>query len=371
MFIDRRYFRYFDWLSLFILITLSTIGLLFVFSATFTPENPFSFFFKKQLFGVITGFFIYFFFSFKDLRNFARLSHLFYYLTLILLSYTYFAGQIGMGAKRWISLYFFKFQPSELSKLFLPPFIATYFIEQNLPKFHARFSLYWKEFIFPIIILFTSFFLILKQPDLGTALIVLATGFIMLRIIGLPDKVFVITALFLLAISPIVWKNLKTYQQKRILVLFGKGDKQKDRYQIEQSKIAIGSGGKWGKGLLKGTQNKLAFLPENHTDFIFSVICEEWGFFGALIILLLFFTLFTRITYVILQTKNIFDQIVGIGLLSHILLSTIINIGMSVGILPIVGIPLPFISYGISNLWISFASIGWLNNIAIRRFCNY
>ena len=122
---------------------------------------------------------------------------------------------------------------------------------------------------------------------------------------------------------------------------------------------------------MKGTQNKLAVLPEDHTDFIFSVICEELGFVGALFILLLFCGLFTRLMFIILQTKSIFDQTIGIGLLSHIMISTIINIGMTVGLLPTVGIPLPLFSYGITHLWVTLASLGWINNIAMRRFNHY
>jgi len=150
--------------------------------------------------------------------------------------------------------------------------------------------------------------------------------------------------------------------------LLGQGSEQKERYQIEQSKIAIGSGGLTGKGLLKGTQNKLAFLPEDHTDFIFSVICEEWGFLGALTILILFCLLFIRILYITIKLPSASLQIISIGLVIHIMLSVCINIGMVTGILPIVGISLPLFSYGLSNLWVTLASLGWLNNIAIRRF---
>ena len=135
-----------------------------------------------------------------------------------------------------------------------------------------------------------------------------------------------------------------------------------------QSKIAIGSGGIFGKGLLKGTQNKLSFLPEDHTDFIFAVICEEFGFAGALLIFILFSILFFKIIIITLQLDNIAEQIITTGLLLHILLSVSINIGMVTGILPIVGIPLPLFSYGITNLWITMASLGVINNISIKRF---
>ena len=168
--------------------------------------------------------------------------------------------------------------------------------------------------------------------------------------------------------TPFLWSVLKPYQKQRILVFLGEGSNKKERYQLEQSKIAIGSGGLTGKGLLKGTQNKLAFLPEDHTDFIFSVICEEWGFTGALIILLLFCLLFGRIIFITMQITNLFEQIISLGLLSHLMLCVITNIGMVTGILPIVGIPLPFFSFGSTHLWIGLATLGWLNNIAMRRF---
>jgi rod shape determining protein RodA len=137
---------------------------------------------------------------------------------------------------------------------------------------------------------------------------------------------------------------------------------------VEQSKIAIGSGGTWGIGLLQGTQNKLGFLPEDHTDFIFSVICEEIGFAGAFVVVLLYLLLFSRILWAIIQVKNFFEQIIAVGLVAHIVLAVCINIGMVTGILPVVGIPLPLLSYGSTNLWIVLASLGWLNNIMIRRF---
>ena len=366
--IDKRYFRYFDWFSFVITIILLSIGLLFVFSSTYKVDKPFSIFFKKQLFGTISGLIIYFFFCLKDLRPFKRLGYFTYFLILGLLTYTLFAkGGTVMGANRWISLYFFKFQPSELIKLFLPIFLAYYFYStsSNLSKPHQK---KFKKFVFPLFILFISFALITKQPDLGTALIVLFSGLILLWIIGLDKKFFLLSGLILAISAPFLWTNLKPYQKQRILILLGQGDEKKERYQLEQSKIAIGSGSLTGKGLLKGTQNKLAFLPENHTDFIFSVICEEWGFFGATLVLILFCLLFGRIIFITLDLSNPFEQIISIGLLSHLMLSVCINIGMVTGMLPIVGIPLPFLSYGVTHLWINLASLGWLNNIAIRRF---
>ncbi|MCK4651069.1 rod shape-determining protein RodA [Candidatus Babeliales bacterium] len=367
--LEKRYFRYFDWINFSLTLILLSIGLLFIFSSTYKPEKPFSIFFKKQLCGIISGLLIYLFFSIKDIRFLNKIGYFLYFIILGMLIYTIINGWIVMGAKRWIPLYFFRFQPSELTKLFLPVFIAHYFEKQNPKKLKPTLhKIKFKKFIFPLSILLISIFFILKQPDLGTAIVILLSGFILFWFIGINKKFFIIFGLIIFISTPFLWTFLKPYQKQRILVLLGYGDAKKERYQLIQSKIAIGSGGIIGKGLLKGTQNKLDFLPENHTDFIFSVICEESGFIGALIILFLFCILFTRIIFIIIQLTNFFEQIISLGLLSHLMLSMCINVGMGIGILPIVGIPLPLFSYGITNLWITLASLGWLNNIAIRRF---
>ena len=366
MFISKRYVRYFDWIGFTLVLMLLGLGLLFVFSSTYKPDRWFSIFFKKQVFGAVTGLVVYLGFSFLQLRNFSRLSYYIFYSTVFLLIYTILGGWIGMGAKRWISVYFFRFQPSELVKFFLPAFFANYFLDNYAAV--ATKKLDFKSYLYPLFILFIVFVLIRKQPDLGTALIVGFSGVLLLWFIGIGKRFFIATGLVVLLGAPMLWTMLKPYQQRRVKVLFGYGDAKKERYQIEQSKIAIGSGGVWGKGFLLGTQNKLEFLPEDHTDFIFSVICEEWGFMGALLVLMLFVLLFLRLSIIIIQTPLFFDQIIGLGLLGHILISVCVNIGMVIGILPIVGIPLPLLSYGISNLWITMASLGWLNNIAIKRF---
>ena len=368
MLIDRRYFRFFDWFSFAITLTLLGIGLLFVFSSTYKPDIPFSPFFKKQLTGAIIGLFIYLFFCIKDLKTLTQLGYLGYFGSVALLVVAHIAGYSAMGAKRWIPLFFLKGQPSELAKLFLPTFISHYYENANFSTRFKNSPFPIKEALAPLIMLAITFVLILKQPDLGTALLVLFSGLILLWVAGLNKKFFLILGLCSVVSAPILWRVLKPYQQQRILVLLGQGSEQKERYQIEQSKIAIGSGGLTGKGLLKGTQNKLAFLPEDHTDFIFSVICEEWGFLGALTILILFCLLFIRILYITIKLPSASLQIISIGLVIHIMLSVCINIGMVTGILPIVGISLPLFSYGLSNLWVTLASLGWLNNIAIRRF---
>jgi len=168
-------------------------------------------------------------------------------------------------------------------------------------------------------------------------------------------------------LTPISWKMLKPYQKKRVAVFLGYGESKKERYQIEQSQISIGSGGLLGKGILRGTQNRFSFLPERRTDFIFSVLCEELGFFGALLVILLYLLLFIRVFTIIMRIESPFIQLFAIGIVAHIFISAIINMFMVTGLLPIVGIPLPLMSYGLSNLWTTFISLGWLNSIKIQK----
>lgn len=366
--LKKRYLKNFDLIITILTTSLLIFGLFFVFSSTYTPERPFSIFFKKQFFGAISGIIIYILFSIKNMETIKRFGFIAFFITIGLLSYTFLSGFVAMGAKRWISIYFFKFQPSELTKLFLPIFLAYYFYEYKTLKLNLNNKIKIQNFFVPTIILFFAFTLILKQPDLGTALIILFTGIILFWIIGLSKKVLIGSMIILIISAPFLWTKLKPYQKQRVLVLLGEGSARKERYQLEQSKIAIGSGGIFGKGFLNGTQNKLSFLPEDHTDFIFSVICEELGLLGALFVFLLFTMLFFKIIILTLQLSTMSEQIIVIGLMLHIMLSVCINIGMVIGVLPIVGIPLPLFSYGITNLWITLASLGCINNISMRRF---
>lgn len=362
-FIDRRYFTYFDWISFFLTIALCSIGLIFVLSATYTPAEPYSLFFKKQLVGCATGFVLYFIFCIFDYRTLQQYGHLMYILIIGLLFFTIIKGTIGMGAQRWVNLFFFKFQPSELTKLFFPAYFSyTLSTEAHAPEHKS------KTFLYMFIVLAISSLLIIKQPDLGTGILVFLSGIVLMWCAGLDRKYFVIGIIFFLLTAPISWKLLKPYQKNRVLVFLGAGSSHKERYQIEQSKIAIGSGGICGKGYLEGTQNKLHFLPEGRTDFIFSVLCEEMGFLGALTLFVLYLLLFLRLLHIITTIQNVYTQLLAIGLMFHMVLATIINCAMVTGLLPVVGIPLPLVSYGISNLWICLASLGWINGIAIRRF---
>lgn len=312
---------------------------------------------------MISGIFLYIIFTCIDYRHLCLWGYFIYWLVLAILIFTLLKGSIGMGAQRWINVFLFKFQPSETTKLFLPAFIIHHLHARHLDNY--RTNIFDSLFLLGIILLSTI--LILKQPDLGTSVLILISGFFLLTIVGLEKKVFLTISCLCFLLLPLCWQTLKPYQKQRIAVFLGQGDVTKERYQLEQATIAIGSGGVYGKGLLRGTQNRLMFLPEGRTDFIFAVVCEEWGFLGAVFIIILYLLLFLRLLYIAWSITNYYPQLLAFGLTIPLALSSTVNIAMVTGLLPVVGIPLPLLSYGISNLWITYASLGWINSIQIKR----
>lgn len=358
----RRSLRYFDITSFVVTILITLIGLVFVWSATYKPEAPVSLFFKKQFIGIITGFIWYFIFACIDYRTTLRAGYLAYYVLIGILVFTLVKGSIGMGGQRWIDLGLFKFQPSEIAKVLFPVYavytLQTHQLYPPLPQI---------VFVPILSMLSISCILIARQPDLGTALLVLFSGLLLCWLAGLSNKFFLWCGLLSLLCIPIAQQILKPYQLKRISVFLGYGETNKERYQIEQAGIAIGSGGMYGKGLLEGTQNKFNFLPESRTDFIFAVLCEEWGLIGAILLLLLYGILFFRSCIIIMELPSFYLQLLAAGLMIPTVLATIINIFMVLGLLPVVGIPLPLMSYGISHIWITLLSLGWFQNISRQR----
>jgi len=360
-----RLTRYFDWLNGALVAVITCIGLLFVFSATHGAEHHFSLSFKKQLFGMVSGALIYAACALLDYRVLARYGYFAYLAVIGLLAFTLIKGAVGMGAQRWLSLFFFRWQPSELAKLLFPAFVAHYI------HTHDRAVYYVRDFAVPLFILLLSFLLILRQPDLGTALVILFSGGAMLWLAGLSRR-FIFLALVLIATAmPLMWYGmLRQYQKDRVLAFFGYGQVYRERYQTEQSMIAVGSGGITGKGLLRGTQNKFKFLPESRTDFIFAVLCEEWGFVGAFVVMLLYLALFLRLFVLVALVKPLHTQLLALGLVMPLVTSAFVNIAMVLGLLPVVGVPLPLMSYGISNLWVSMASLGWLQGISAQQLAS-
>jgi rod shape determining protein RodA len=361
--LDKRYIKYFDLTSFFLVLTLSTIGLMFVLSATYRPDLPYSIFFKKQLFGMSSGIIIFFLCCTIDYRKAIRWGFFGYIAVIALLAFTFLKGSIGgWGAQRWIDLAFIKIQPSEIAKLFFPAFTTYYFY-----TYRDYFTGTWRDYVPIVIPLAISTVLVLKQPDLGTAIVLFASALMMLWLTGISKKFFIYFGLISILGAPIFWHLLKPYQKARIMVFLGQGTTTKERYQIEQAKIAIGSGGITGKGFLQGTQNKLHFIPAGQTDCIFAVLCEEAGLIGALLVLGLYIMLFLRLFSIVQTIKPPDPKLFAAGLVMPIMISAFINICMVLGLLPVVGIPLPFMTYGISHTWTTFASLGFFMGIAIRR----
>ena len=280
----------------------------------------------------------------------------FYILSVILLFGVAFFGINVNGAKRWISIGF-RIQPSEITKLSIPLMLAYYFSLKN--------TLTKLDFIKASLLLLIPSVLIIKQPDLGTGILVLCAGFYVLFFAGLSWKFIIISTLSLILSSPVIWYFLHPYQQNRILTLINsQSDPLGTGYHIIQGMIAIGSGGLWGKGYLLGTQTHLNFIPEKHTDFIITVLAEEFGFIGVCSVLLIYFTLIIRGLIIMYQSTNIFNRTLAGSITMSLMTYVFINMGMVSGILPVVGVPLPLISYGGTASIIIMASIGILLAIA-------
>lgn len=358
----NKFLHYFDWITFGLCILLNIIGILFVYSATYTESVPYSIFFKKQLLGTLFIIAVHFVVTQIEYHWLMRWCYLSYPLLIAILSSTLLIGSMVLGGQRWMSLGIFKMQPSELAKLWLPGFTAYWLYTE---KEHTQSAL--RYFFVPLLNTLVCALLVCKQPDLGTAIVLILSGLPLLLMAGLPLRTYFYGACIAILCIPIGWKTLKPYQQKRIVVFLGQGEKKKERYQIEQATIAIGLGKLTGTGFLKGTQNKLRFLPEGRTDFIFAVLCEEWGFIGALMVLLLFLLLFLRILYLISTIVDPSIQILCLGLFMPLMLSAIINLFMVNNMLPIVGIPLPFMSYGLTNLWVSWLCIAWIQGVCMQR----
>ncbi len=283
-------------------------------------------------------------------------------INAVLLLLVLFFGDMRYGARRWMEIGSFAFQPSEFAKITFIFALAKYLgdIKEGIER--------PKALIAPFAMTLLPMLLIFKEPDLGTALVFVPVLFAMLFIAGARLKYLMILIGSGLACAPLLWFFLKEYQRNRLMVFLNPNlDPLGAGYTIIQSKIAIGSGGVIGKGWLAGTQNQLNFLPEHHTDFIFSVVGEEWGFIGSAVLLFLFYKLVEKGLRIAETTSDIYGKTLAYGIVTVFAMHVIVNIGMVCGLMPVVGIPLPFVSYGGSSLIMSIVSIGILENIKNKR----
>lgn len=294
-------------------------------------------------------------------KIYRRYAYLLYAIALLLLIVVFLTGSIGMGARRWLALGFLNLQPSELMKVAMVLALARYFHDRSFSQ-----GIGFTNLIVPLLMILLPTALIVKQPDLGTSILLIAVGMAVIVAAGLKWKVFLAVLSMIAASLPLGWNMMHDYQRRRILTLFSpEKDPLGAGYHIIQSKIAIGSGGIFGKGFMAGSQSQLNFLPERHTDFIFSVLAEEWGFVGGLLLLSIYCLIIFRTLIIATMASDRFGLLTVVGLTALFGFQVLVNMGMVVGLLPVVGIPLPMISYGGSSMLTLMIAMGLMARVSI------
>jgi rod shape determining protein RodA len=398
----------YDFLSLILILILILVGCVAIYSATYSGTEGDGGYFSRQLLWCAVGIMTMITISFISIKFINRISYWLYGIALFLLVLVLLIGKVGMGAERWLAIGPVHVQPSEIAKL-----VTILAVSKFLSDKYADVNRF-RYFAISVSLLLIPFLLIAKQPDLGTALVFLALIIPLLYWAGLSwfhiftiltplltmilsfnfwafmllmisivvvlffsrRKLVILVAVFLLNIvvgiaTPYLWGQLRPYQQQRILTFVNpEKDPKGAGYQIIQSQVAIGSGGVWGKGYLKGSQTHLRFLPAQHTDFIFSVIGEEFGFAGAGFVLFVFFLLILRFVHIASSLRGQFESLTIIGITTVIFFHLVVNIGMTIGMAPVTGLPLPFLSYGGSSLVANMLMMGIVLNISRNKFAH-
>jgi len=347
-----------NWVIVLCIIFLGFIGVAALYSAAGGNWNPWA---KSHLTRLIIGVVLMFIITFIHPKFFYKLTLISFLLGLLSLVFVKFFG-VG-SVQRWITIGGLNVQPSELMKFALILMLAKYFDQLSKINFNRLFS-----YVIPIIYIIIPGLIVISQPDLGTGLTIIILGFAILFYMGISLKFVFIFLLTFISSIPIIWQQLYDYQKNRILVFLNPDiDSLGSGYQIIQSQIAIGSGGLFGKGYLLGSQSRLNYLPEKHTDFIFTLISEELGFFGAMTIILIFCVLIASIVKISFTVDTLFSKVIifGVGLLIFLYLT--LNIGMVCGLLPVVGAPLPLISYGGTSLFTILISVGVVLSINVHK----
>jgi len=363
----KVYFHNFDWLIFAAVVLLVSFGLIEIYSVALGQGSLNLLNFKKQIFFAGLGFFLLFVFTFIDSHFLKSINRYLYILGFLVLVSVLVFGQTIRGTKGWFSLAGFSLQPVEFIKIILIIFLANFFSSLATRVKTSR------HFFSSALFSLGLIGLILLQPDFGSALILSAIWLIIVLAAGFKKKYFVFIALALVIVFTLSWFVLfKDYQKERISTLFNpSANALESGYNISQSIIAVGSGGLTGKGVGFGSQSQLKFLPEAQNDFIFAVISEELGFLGVLLVLSFYFIFFFRCFRVLGKINNDYGIYFIIGALGLIFIQMFINIGMNLGIVPVVGLPLPFISYGGSSLLASLILVGMIENIIIKSKISY
>lgn len=362
---DRRLLFHFDWVLLFLLLAVCAVALLNMYSAGVSlvagGSDPV---YVKQFCWFLIGLVMMTVCFGIDYRLINQYAYVIHAIAVFLLVVLFFYGELTRGTQRWFVIGSFSIQPSELAKISLMLALSRFFSTNEIDDGYNLRQL-WIPFLLTIV----PFLLIMKQPDLGTATVLLIIFVSLAFFVGIRWRSVAIVVLGGLLFLPAVWHVLKDYQKERILTFLNPElDPLGAGYHVIQSIIAVGSGGLFGKGFLKGTQTQLRFLPEHQTDFIFSVFAEEWGFLGGMVLLILFLSLIFWGLRIARQSRDLTGTLIAYAVTMLIFWEVLINIGMVLGIVPVVGIPLPFFSYGGSALVVLMMGVGLLMNISMRRF---
>jgi rod shape determining protein RodA len=360
---DRRLIQNFDWVLLALVVAICSIGIINLYSAGFNRGEGTPLYIK-QLYWLGVGLGVMFLTLTYDYRHLEKFSYPIYILAILMLVGVMFFGKMVAGSRRWLPLGPLAFQPAELAKIGIILVLAKYF--GGRPRMEA---MGLKELIVPGLLVMIPVGLIIKQPDLGSGVLVALVAVSIILFVGVRWRTLLGCALTMVLLSPLIWHFLKDYQRQRVLTFLNpEKDPLGAGYHILQSMIAVGSGQFWGKGFLHGTQSQLYFLPEQHTDFVFSVFAEEWGFVGSAILLLLYLGLVLWGLRVARDCKDRFGHLLAVGVTALICWQVFINLCMVTGFLPVVGIPLPLFSYGGSSLITTLLGVGFLLNIRMRRY---
>jgi rod shape determining protein RodA len=362
---DRRLLDNFDWILLGILMMIGLLSIVNLYSATASIRAiGGSGIYVKQICWYGIGFLVLLLMTTFDYHLLDRIAYPLFFLCLILLMVVLQIGRVTHGSQRWLNLGLFSVQPSEMVKISVILVLAKHFSSSQKTGDYRMRDL-WK----PLLMIAVPFFMIIGQPDLGTALVVLVVSFSVIMFVHVNRKSLIIFLSIACISAPFFWMGLQDYQKKRIIAFLSpETDPLGSAYHVTQSKIAIGSGLFWGKGYLKGTQTSLNFLPQQHTDFLFSVLAEEWGFIGSALLLTLYLFLMLWCLNIARSSKDRFGILVVVGVVALIFWHLIINVCMVTGLLPVVGIPLVLFSYGGSSVVSTFASMGMVMNVSMRRF---
>ncbi len=356
---------------LVIALLICAIGVLCIYSSTYQKEGLFwQTIYGRQILWMIIGLVFFFIMSNLDYRRLWDLTYILYGVAIFLLLLVIILGVIRLGAQRWLRIAWFNFQPSEFSKLIIVIFLAKYFSSKSLDNVSLstyKFGIF-RGLVLPFILVAVPMGLIIEQPDLGSGVLILLIFIAVLFVTGVKFRYIFLFLLLLILPLPLFWHLLRDYQKERLLVFLNPNiDPLGAGYTIIQSKIAIGSGGIFGKGWLSGTQSQLHFLPESHTDFIFATFAEEWGFLGSAVVIILYYFLIREGIKIAQRTSDYFGKLLAFGISLMLAIQVFVNIAMNMGLAPVVGLPLPLMSYGGSSVLVTFISLGILANINKTR----